>query len=207
MSIKEIGIALLVVVFFIGASAVVQQYADFFVDIPFALGLEGMIVYVAVTIIAVVIAPVSTLPLLPIAVGLWGSFAAAMLSALGWTIGAVVAFFIARHFGRPVLRRLVDLKKVEQFETFLPEEHIFWSLFFLRMALPVDVLSYAAGLFTKIRFGVYFSATVLGILPFAFIFSYAAVLPPYYQLVFGIAGIGALFIGYKKLKSRLFLSL
>lgn len=201
MSTKEIGIALLVVVLFIGASSVVQEYADFFVHIPFALGVEGMVVYTAITIVAIVVAPVSTLPLLPIAVGLWGSFVAALLSILGWTIGAVVAFFIARRFGKPVIYRLVDLKKVEQFEKMLPEQHIFWSLVFLRMALPVDILSYAAGLFTKIRFSTYFSATALGIAPFAFIFSYAAVLPPHYQLVAGAVGIGALFVGYKKIKN------
>ncbi|MBI2046411.1 MAG: VTT domain-containing protein [Parcubacteria group bacterium] len=206
MSAKEIGIALLVVVLFIGASAVVQQYADFFVDIPFVLGLEGMIVYVAVTIIAVVIAPVSTLPLLPIAVGLWGSFAAALLSVFGWTIGAVAAFFIARRFGKPVIHRFVDLRNVERFEKILPEQHVFWSLVFLRMALPVDVLSYAVGLFTKIPFRIYLSSTIFGILPFAFIFSYAATLPPHYQLVAGIVGFGVLFTGYKKMKSSVYRS-
>ncbi|MBI5004878.1 MAG: TVP38/TMEM64 family protein [Candidatus Lloydbacteria bacterium] len=200
MSLKEIGIAVLVIALFIGASAAVQEYADFFVNIPFALGMEGMIVYVAITIVAVVIAPVSTLPLLPVAVGLWGSLAAALLSVLGWTVGAVVAFFLARCFGRPVVHRFVDLHKVEQFEKALPEQHVFWSLVFLRMALPVDVLSYAVGLFTKIRFLTYFSSTLLGILPFAFIFSYAATLPPHYQLVAGAVGIGALFVGYKRMK-------
>lgn len=201
MSLKEIGIAALVIALFVGASAAVQEYADFFANIPFALGIEGMVVYTAVTVVAVVIAPVSTLPLLPIAVGLWGSFVAALLSILGWTIGSVVAFFIARHFGRPVVHRFVDLHKLEQFEKALPEKHIFWSLVFLRMALPVDVLSYAVGLFTKIRFLTYFSSTVFGVLPFAFVFSYAAVLPPHYQLVAGAVGIGALFVGYKKIKN------
>ena len=204
MSIKEASVALLVVIFFIGASVMVQEYADFFATIPSALGIGGMIVYVAITIVAVVIAPVSTLPLLPVAVGLWGSLVAALLSIFGWTIGAIVAFFLARRFGRPVIHKFVDLHKVEQFEKALPEQHIFWSLVFLRMALPVDVLSYAAGLFTKINFSTYFSSTILGIMPFAFVFSYGAVLPPHYQLIFGIAGVGALFAGYKKLKNRLF---
>lgn len=201
MSLKEIGIAALVIVLFVGASAAVQEYADFFATIPFALGVEGMIVYVAITIVAVVIAPVSTLPLLPVAVGLWGSLSAALLSIFGWTVGAVVAFFLARRFGRPIIHRFVDLRNLEQFEKALPEEHIFWSLVFLRMALPVDVLSYAVGLFTKISFPTYFSSTVFGILPFAFVFSYAAALPPHYQLIAGAAGIGALFAGYKKIKN------
>lgn len=204
MSIKEAAIAFLVVVFFVGASVMVQEYANFFAAIPYAFGVEGMMVYVAITIVAVVIAPVSTLPLLPVAVGLWGSLTAALLSILGWTVGAIVAFLLARRFGRPVIHRFVDLHKVEQFEKLLPEEHIFWSLVFLRMALPVDVLSYAAGLFTKINFNTYVFSTMLGVLPFAFIFSYGAVLPPHYQFVFGLAGIGALFVGYKKLKRRIF---
>jgi uncharacterized membrane protein YdjX (TVP38/TMEM64 family) len=203
MSAKEIATILLLGALFVGASIFAQKYANFFEAIPFAQSVLGMALYVAITIVAVVIMPVSTLPILPVAVGFWGSFIAALLSVIGWIVGAIFAFLIARRFGSPVVRRFTNLRNIERFEQVLPEQHVFWGLVFLRITLPVDVLSYAVGLFTKISFKIYLTSTALGIIPFAFIFSYAATMPPHYQLVAGIIGFAVLFIGYQKIKSSM----
>ena len=50
------------------------------------------------------------------------------------------------------------------------------------MVLPVDILSYALGLFTTIKTWKYILATFIGVIPFAFIFSYAGMVNIYYQI-------------------------
>jgi len=45
------------------------------------------------------------------------------------------------------------------------------------MVLPVDVLSYAIGLMTKVPFKIYAGASFVGIIPMAFLLSYAVASP------------------------------
>ncbi len=107
----------------------------------------SMFLYVFIVIIAVVIAPVSAMPLLPIASNMWGGFIAATLNIIGWTIGALIAFAIARKYGILLVKKLISIGKIEHVQALVPEQNIFWSIVFLRMAIPVDILSYALGLF------------------------------------------------------------
>ena len=75
------------------------------------------------------------------------------------------------------------MKDIEKFERLIPEENIFWSIVFFRMAIPVDILSYLLGLFSHIKFRTYALATVIGVIPFAFVFAYAGTLQLRYQIL------------------------
>jgi uncharacterized membrane protein YdjX (TVP38/TMEM64 family) len=156
-------------------------------------GTEGMIGYVGITVLAIIIAPVSTIPLLPIATYMWGPLTTALLSILGWTIGAQIAFWLARLFGKKFIHKISSMQRLKQIEQKLPQSHVFWSLVFLRIGLPVDILSYALGLFTHVHGRTYFFATLLGVTPFAFIFSYAGMFPWYAQGTAVLLGISIFF--------------
>ena len=145
-------------------------------------GVFGMIAYVLVTVIAVVVAPISTIPLIPVASGLWGWFVAGVLSIAGWAIGAQIAFQLARSFGKPLIEKLISIERLTRFEKRLSKEHMFWTIVFLRIVIPVDILSYAVGLFSNVGSSVYFFATVFGISPFAFVLAYAGTLTISLQL-------------------------
>ncbi|KKP54315.1 MAG: hypothetical protein UR46_C0025G0005 [Parcubacteria group bacterium GW2011_GWA1_33_6] len=176
-----IGI-LIIVAFFIFSSYIVQNNfinTSYFVD----NSLAGMLTYVLILVIATVIAPVNAMPLLSIASNLWGWVFAAILSIIGWTLGAVVAFLLARKYGMPLVKKFAPLAKVKQIADRIPKHHIFWSIVFLRMAIPVDILSYILGLFSRIKFRTYFFATLIGISPFAFVFAFLGSLPFYYQII------------------------
>ncbi len=164
------------------SSFVSQWYQD---DIRVVMGQHGglgMVTYVCVTVLAIVVAPISTMPLVPLATSIWGWRIAGLLSLLGWTIGAQFSFVIARRFGERVLRRLFPNGSVDYLGDRLSQKDIFWTLVLLRMTMPVDVLSYAIGCFTRISSFRYFLSTVIGVTPFAFVFAYAGSLPVYYQL-------------------------
>ncbi len=156
----------------------------------------GIILYIIITIIAVVIAPISATPLLPIASNLWGWFAAALLSIFGWTMGALIAFFLARRYGLPLVKKIVPLKRLKKVEDQIPQDNLFWLVVLMRMAVPVDLLSYALGLFTKMKYKDYILATIIGISPFAFVLAYLGEVPVLYQVMAFIVAFSLLIVGY-----------
>lgn len=163
-------------------------------------GYAGMVTYVLLGILATVIAPVSTLPLIPLATALWGGFVSAVLNIIAWTIGAIIAFIISRKYGKPFLSRYIDMKKIANYEKLLGGKYIFWNIVLLRMTTPVDVLSYAIGLFSSVRLSAYAGATFIGIIPFAFVFSYLPEMPLLSQVCVAIFVVLVVYLGYRKIK-------
>ena len=159
-------------------------------------GFFGMVAYVAIAIIATVAAPVSATPLIPIAANAWGVAITAILSILGWTIGAVVAFALGRRYGLPLAQKFISIHKLEKIHKHIPQERMFWSVVLLRVMIPVDLLSYALGIFGVLGWRKYTLATVVGISPFAFIFAYMGTLPVLYQLFSIPAGVLLISIVY-----------
>jgi len=177
-----LGIVVILILFIL-ASFIVHTYESEINMLTERGGAFGMIAYIFIVVLAIVIAPISTVPLIPIASGLWGWFMAGVLSITGWAIGAQIAFHLARHFGKPLVEKLIPIDKLNKFEERFLKEHIFWTIVFLRLVIPVDILSYAIGLFSNIKSSIYFFATVIGILPFAFVLAYAGTLTVWLQLI------------------------
>jgi len=140
----------------------------------------GIFVYIFAGFISTIIAPISSVFLIPVAVAIWGPLLTALFSIFSWGFGSVVAYFLARTFGRPLVDHVADLSKVDTVARVLPQKKLFIWIVLARMAMPVDVLSYALGLFIAVPYTTYTLATIIGITPFAFIFSYASSAPPLY---------------------------
>lgn len=159
--------------------------------------LVGMVSYVLIAIFGTVVAPISALPLLPIAVGLWGPQVAAFLSIVGWFVGAAIVYEISRRYGKDLVKKIVNIETIEKFSSEIPERYSFMGLLTLRVLLPVDMLSYALGLFTLVGRKLYYTTTFIGIIPFAFIWAYLGVLTYEYQIA-ALLGLGVfMYIGFK----------
>ena len=143
----------------------------------------GIITYILISIIAIVIAPISMMPLLPVASNVFGWFNSAIFNIMGWFLGSVIVFYISRKYGVPLIKKFVSLEKINKLESKIPKENLFLDIVLLRMILPVDILSYALGLFSKVKFKTYALATLIGITPFAFVFSYLGIVNIYYQII------------------------
>lgn len=179
---------ILVLVAFIAISWIGGRSLDAVSSTVLLTGPLSIAVYIAIVAFnAVIIAPASAIPIIPIATQLWGIIPTACMSIIGWTIGSMVAFTIARRFGRPYVEQLIGQNNLEKMERYVPKENLFLNVVLLRMILPVDILSYAIGTLSTMRFSSYTLATLIGVAPFAFVFSYAATLPLVYQLAAGIA--------------------
>lgn len=153
------------------------------VDLPYTELLEslraekfwGPFSYMLISFGAIVVAPLSTLALTPLAAGIWGWKTIFIASIIGWHLGCMVNFWIAGKFRQWVLKKKIGFEKLDQITDKLNSKKQFYMMFLLRMIIPADVLSYALGL-TKVRFKIYFWATLFGIMPFGFIFSYGGTL-------------------------------
>lgn len=134
--------------------------------------ISGVAVYVVFVAASVVLLPFSSLPLLPLAARVFGVWMTAVLSIFGWWIGCLIAFQIA-HLGRKYLEKVTSLEAVDRLEQKIPADIGFAGIVILRMILPVDVTSFALGLFKHLPFSTYAIASLIGITPFAFVWSYA----------------------------------
>jgi uncharacterized membrane protein YdjX (TVP38/TMEM64 family) len=150
---------------------------------------EGVIAYITLNILDAVIAPGATLPLIPIAARTWGRVPAALVTTIGWTAGSLVAFYIARRWGAPIVKKLTSMERVKRLRPYVPK-HPFWSVVLLRLVVPMDVISYVLGLFTEMTWPSYALATALGLTPSAFILTYIGKTPRAYDFImFGIGGV------------------
>jgi uncharacterized membrane protein YdjX (TVP38/TMEM64 family) len=123
-----------------------------------------------------------------------GSFLTSILSIISWTIGSLGAFWIARKFGASVVSRMESVDKIREVVSKVPKEKMFWYLIFLRTTIPVDILSYALGLFTNISWRMFSLTTFIGIIPATFLFSYVGSLS--LQLQIPLVLIGTIVIIY-----------
>ena len=183
-----------IVMFFIGSSLLAHYCENNLQTIIGTNNILGMMVYVAITALAIILAPVSTLPLIPLAVAIWGWFITAILSIIGWTVGSQVAFWLAKTYGQTLVQKFVSLERFSAFEKRFTKRNLFWTVVLLRMTVPVDILSYGLGLFSTMSNRLFLLSTIIGITPFAFIFSYLGSLPPGFQIITIIEIVILLFI-------------
>ena len=139
-----------------------------------SVGSLGPIVYMLMMIIAIVFAPIPSSPLAIFAGTVFGLWWGTLWTIIGASVGALIAFFIARKFGRPFVVKILSEKKLSEIEARFSERNLVLTVFLLRLLpLPLfDAVSYAAGL-THISVRGFTFATITGLLPLSFLFSYA----------------------------------
>lgn len=200
---KEIAAGILIALLFLFASYGSERFAAVLSDYVARGGLGGMAIYMA-TVMGIILIPfASSLPLVPVAVSLWGNVIAAVLTFSAWVAGGAAAFLLARRFGQPIVERLGLLPYVRKFGDMIPRSNLIFALvIFGLFGMPIDILSYTLGLFTHIRARVYISSFAVGLFPFALFLTYAATLPFAYQpYIMGFMVLAWIFF-YSHLKQR-----
>ena len=188
-----IGILIIILLFILTSYSVNSNIG--YIQKAIGFSYIGMFIYILISILSVVVAPISAIPLMPLASGLYGWFLAGVLSIMGWTLGAVISFQISRKYGVDLVKKIIPLKKIHNFEKFIPDEHLFMTVVFLSMVVPVDGLSYFIGLFSRMSLKSFTIATIIGIIPFSFILAYTGTLSIQYQMLFLTFALVILLIG------------
>ena len=185
---------------YFGSRADVIDYLSQYIQGDFV----GSIYFILVFALITVLVPLTALPLIVPGSAIFGPLLISVYATLGWLLGSMITFIIARYLGKSFLSLFISIDKIEKYEEYLSGKIEFWGLVLLRMVMPVDLLSYAVGLLSKISFKKYMLATFLGVAPFAFVFSYisdALTQDRYITFIIfsagAILGFGILYILYK----------
>ncbi len=102
---------------------------------------------------------------------LFGSVIGTFYTWLGGMLGAYLAFFLARRFGRPLVQRFVPARALSRFDAFV-EQRGALGLLLLRLIpfVSFNALNYGSGL-TRISIWNFTWTTAIGILPFEVMFA------------------------------------
>lgn len=98
---------------------------------------------------------------------IYGFLGGFLLAWVNTIIASELTFYLARHYGRPVVDRLADVKVVDRWVHLADRQGFtFFVAAFMIPIFPADVMSYVAGL-SKISPRSYLAANLIGRLPAA----------------------------------------
>ena len=190
------AIIVLILAVLAGSAAFIEPLLEFITDYVETHYVLATVLYIIMVVMSVLIAPFN-LPLFYVAGTIWGPPLAALYNIFGWSVGAALAFWVARRFGKPFVAKFLPIAKIEAYESKIPPRLEFFGVVLLRIITPVDILSYTLGIFTQITFRMYMGATIIGITPFAVMFAYGgeALLAGNYFLLVTLAALALLVAG------------
>lgn len=161
-----------VVLLFAAGLWTARQYADPIGTVLATHSTLGIAVFLVSSAVAVLLPMLTNLPLLPLAVLAWGPGWSALILLLGWVLGAGLSFMLGRHAQAAILRRFPSVRRHAEIDRLIHPQHRLLSLVMLRMTFPVDVLSYALGMFSRSTTLIEnLISTALGGAPFAVLFA------------------------------------
>ncbi|MEZ5650003.1 MAG: hypothetical protein R3E87_05575 [Burkholderiaceae bacterium] len=177
-----------VVVLFVLAIWLTRHYEATVHDVLSGHAVLGITLFFLTSVVAVLMPMASNLALVPAFVIVWGPWWTAAVLLAGWIVGAALSFALGRHARLLILRRFPSAQRHAQIDRMIHPRHRMASLVLLRMTFPVDVLSYALGLFSA-RTTVLENAlsTAIGATPFALLFSWLPVLSGPVQMIVFVA--------------------
>ena len=137
-----------------------------------SFGVWALLIFFIIAILEVVLAPIPSFVLFSAGGLLFGGFTGGLVALVGNTIGSLIAFFIAKRYGRELFKQAINRKQRERFDKY-SVKYGGYALFILRLNpfTSTDVLSYLSGI-TKMPFKHFFLATFFGLLPLSFAQSY-----------------------------------
>ena len=169
---------------FVAAVLLAREFAAPIRELLSANARLGIGVFVATSAVAVLVPMLTNLPLVPLAVLAWGPGWSAALLLSGWVIGAALAFLLGRHARASILRHFPSVQRHGDIDRLIHPRHRLVSLVLLRMTFPVDVLSYALGLFSRsTTLAENIVSTAIGGAPFAALFALLPTLSATAQLL------------------------
>lgn len=155
--------------------------------------------------VGVVVLPIPTSPLTILGTFFFGPVRGSLFTLIGATIGAVVAFHIARFFLRDAIARRLEHSAL--YKTFRGKRGgpLAWAVFLTRLMPQVsfDIISYAAGL-TDLPLWLFVLATFTGMMPFVVLVAvFGAVSKPYlYAFVGAMCALFILYVAYALLRDK-----
>lgn len=137
-------------------------------------GMLAPLVFMLIQFVQVVIPVIPGALTIPMGTMVFGVASGFLLNFLGIMLGSIVNFWLARRYGRPFVRTMVDDRQYSKYVKWLDSpcgfERLFTYTIFLPIA-PADFLCYFAGL-SAMNFKKYLLILTLSKIPTLFIYQY-----------------------------------
>jgi uncharacterized membrane protein YdjX (TVP38/TMEM64 family) len=127
----------------------------------------GAALFVVLAALSAMLVFFSGLLLVPIGIQVWGTAGTFLLLWAGWFLGGVITYSIGRHFGRPVVLRMLSEEKMARYENRVPASSSFVAATLTQLVLPSDISGYFFGMLGY-RARIYLGSLALAELPYAF---------------------------------------
>ncbi len=106
----------------------------------------SQVVFVALAAGSAILMFFSSVALVPLAVNAWGPEYTLLLLMIGWFVGANLAYFIGRWFGRRVTEYFVAADTLDRYGHLLSSKLKVGEVTLLKLALPSEMPSFALGI-------------------------------------------------------------
>lgn len=133
---------------------------DFFLD----LGKWGYLVY-ALSFLLSIPLPIPSTPLTLGGGYVYGTIIGTILALVGLVIGGSISFFMVRHFGKPLVEKMVDRHHIIHFNhLFKKRGEVFALIAYAIPLFPSDTTHFLLGL-TQIRYSSFLKLMIVGSIP------------------------------------------
>lgn len=126
-----------------------------------AFGILAPLAFVLIQALQVIVTPISHYSIGVLGGFLFGPFLGGFYNWVGRMIGHIVAFFLARKLGRPVVDRFVDAQVLEKYDRLVSDRPLLLFLIYFLPVFPDDEISYLVGL-SEMRFKTFLFANIFG---------------------------------------------
>ncbi len=133
----------------------------------------GLSVFFLFAALSVILGPFTSVPLVPIAITVWGRMETFVLLLSGWLVGGVATYLIGKYAAYAIFKKVIPFGKIEAYRKKISAESEFFLIVLFRLMLPAEIPGYLLGII-RYDFTKYWFATFLGELPFAIIVVFAS---------------------------------
>ena len=131
----------------------------------------GAATFVLLAALSAMLSPFSSIPVVPIALVIWGPMLTSLMLLAGWLLGGMLAYGIGWKFGYPLVSSFIPHEKIDRWSKQLERKVSIFLVLAFRIMTPSET-GYIFGIL-KYPFWIYVLVTILSEIPFAFAISYA----------------------------------
>lgn len=171
LSDRELALSLLKLVFIVFLVFLLSNLVAYLYTTPDAMlklldtaDAFGPLIIVLLIMLEVVIAPIPGFVVMVAAGYVYGPFWGTLYSYAGNVLGSLLAFVLARHFGRPFVRRIISRRLLDRYDEFFNGHKKSLMLFYALPIVPVDILSFVCGL-SDLRWRRFLLVIMVGFIP------------------------------------------
>lgn len=180
----KIAVAVILIIFVVLTFSTLQKNYERAEQILRAMPLAAPFLYMLLMIVAIVISPIPSSPLAIMAGALFGPWLGMLYTLISATLGAMLAFSIARFFLYNTLKQRLHAFQWYRVLEKTEERKIAYVVGITRLLPQVsfDLVSYAAGL-TSVSMRAFALATFLGMIPIVALLSFFGAFIERYETV------------------------